>query len=183
VGPLELPNFLSEISAFNTQLSTFTASIEQVSHLHNAALQSTSESDTTGYSGNASSRLEAAIAESSAQARALKDFLKSLERDMLLTERDGDYDQGRTKRGQVDKARASLQAALREFEKVCVYYPCTPLLPGADCVAQNRPSGRTGPDTTSFWRGNTGSCTRTRARRKSRTRWTQARRRCSHRRC
>lgn len=117
VGPLELPSFLSEISAFNTQLSTFTASIEQVSQLHNAALQSTSESDTTGYSGNASSRLEAAIAESSAQARALKDFLKSLERDMLLTERDGDYDQGRTKRGQVDKARANLQAALREFEK------------------------------------------------------------------
>jgi len=38
---------------------------------------------------------------------------------MLLTERDGEYDQGRTKRGQVDKARANLQAALREFEKVC----------------------------------------------------------------
>ncbi|KAI5845555.1 t-SNARE [Tricharina praecox] len=117
VGPLELPNFLSEISAFNTQLSTFASSVEQVGQLHNAALQSTADSDSTGYSGNASSRLEAAVAECSAQARALKDFLKSLERDMLLTERDGDYDQGRTKHGQVDKARANLQAGLREFEK------------------------------------------------------------------
>jgi hypothetical protein len=77
----------------------------------------------TGYTSGASAQLEAAVAECSSQAKALKDFLKALEVDVLLTSRDGDYAESRTKAGQFEKAKKDLQAAVREFENV---YPLPP---------------------------------------------------------
>ncbi|KAF8534287.1 t-SNARE [Trichophaea hybrida] len=112
--PLALQHFLNEISNFTTQLQTFSAQINDVSSLHDAALRSTESA--TGYTSGASARLEAAVAECSSQAKALKDFLKALEVDVLLTSRDGDYAESRTKAGQFEKAKKDLQAAVREFE-------------------------------------------------------------------
>jgi multidrug efflux pump subunit AcrA (membrane-fusion protein) len=117
---LPLPNFLSEISGFSTALGTFTAGISEVAALHDSALLST-ESE-TAYGSGASARLEAKVAECSSQAKQLKDVVKYLERDVLLTEREasvsGDMSAARTKRAQAEKARRDLQAALREFETV-----------------------------------------------------------------
>jgi hypothetical protein len=48
----------------------------------------------------------------------LKDFLKALEVDVMLTGRDGDYAESRTKVGQFEKAKRDLQAAVRDFENV-----------------------------------------------------------------
>jgi t-SNARE complex subunit (syntaxin) len=119
--PLPLPSFLSEISGFSTALSTFSSTVSEVAQLHDAALLST-ESD-TGYGSGASAKLDAKVAECSAQAKQLKDVVKYLERDVLLTEREasvnGDMSAARTKRTQAEKARRDLQAAVREYEKVC----------------------------------------------------------------
>jgi outer membrane murein-binding lipoprotein Lpp len=117
---LPLPNFLSEISGFSTALGTFTAGISEVAALHDASLLST-ESE-TAYGSGTSARLEAKVAECSTQAKQLKDVVKYLERDVLLTEREasvsGDMSAARTKRAQAEKAKRDLQVALREYEKV-----------------------------------------------------------------
>ncbi|KAI5807111.1 t-SNARE [Geopyxis carbonaria] len=114
--PLPLQNFLGEISTFATQLQTFNDAISYLASLHDEALRST-ESSTAG-TGGTSAVLEAAVADATSEARELKDALKSLERDVLLTERDSYHGDGdaETKRRQWEKIKRDLQNAIREYE-------------------------------------------------------------------
>ena len=117
---MPLPQFLNEISSLNTQLQTFSSATQDLASLHDAALRSTESS--TGYANGASARLDSAVASCSAQARMLKDVLKALERDVLLTEREaysGGADHGvSTKRGQWEKAKRDVSAGLHDFNSV-----------------------------------------------------------------
>lgn len=160
--PLPLQRFLNEVSTFTTQLQTLTAQVADVASLHDAALRST-ELSSTSYTSGASARVDGAVADCSARARALKDFLKALEVDALLTQRHAADDaaaqqDAATKTGQCQRAKRDLQAVVREFEKVPPPRPvgiAVELTRGS--APENRPRRPTGAATTSSWPASTAS--------------------------
>ncbi|KAI5816288.1 t-SNARE [Pyronema omphalodes] len=113
--PLTINHFFDSTNSFSTQLSTFLSTIDDLRGLHESQLRNTDSS--TGYGGG-TSRLEGATTECSKQARELKDFLKRLELDQLLTERDGNLQEARMKKQHCERLKKELVEAVRGFEMV-----------------------------------------------------------------
>ncbi|TGZ80462.1 t-SNARE [Ascodesmis nigricans] len=114
--PLSLPLFLSEVDSFKTALQTFESALTYLPQLHDEALAST-EAPSAGSGSGTGQRLDAAIADFSQQSKGLKDMLKAMERDVLLTERDGeDLGEANAKRAHWKRCKEGLQTALGAFQ-------------------------------------------------------------------
>lgn len=107
---MELQEFLNEVTGIRGLVSTFRNNVLNISSLHNQSLQSYDNGSTTGSSG----QLEALVADTSVLTKQIRDGIKYLERDTLMS----DYSAQNTKGAQADKLKADFDKELKAYQQV-----------------------------------------------------------------
>ncbi|KAL7266652.1 hypothetical protein RUND412_010798 [Rhizina undulata] len=112
--PLPLSEFLSEVSTLRTSIARFRENVTTISELHSRSLAAYD----SGAVSSENRQLEAVIAETTALSKDVKDHVKSLERDLILTERAGNMGDAATKRGQVNRLKDEVREVAEEYQRV-----------------------------------------------------------------
>lgn len=107
---MELQEFLNEVTGIRGLVSTFRSNVLNISSLHNQSLQSYDHGSTAGSSG----QLEALVADTSVLTKQIRDGIKYLERDTLMS----DYSAQSTKGAQADKLKADFDKELKAYQLV-----------------------------------------------------------------
>lgn len=107
---MELQEFLNEVTGIRGLVSTFRNNVLNISSLHNQSLQSYDHGSTAGSSG----QLEALVADTSVLTKQIRDGIKYLERDTLMS----DYSAQSTKGAQADKLKADFDKELKAYQQV-----------------------------------------------------------------
>ncbi|KAI5841474.1 t-SNARE [Morchella snyderi] len=107
---MELQEFLNEVTGIRNLISTFRQNVLNISSLHNQSLQSYDHGSTTGSSG----QLEALVADTSILTKQLRDGIKYLERDTLMS----DYSAQSTKGVQTEKLKSDFDKELKAYQQV-----------------------------------------------------------------
>lgn len=107
---MELQEFLNEVTGIRGLISTFRNDVLNISSLHNQSLQSYDHGSTAGSSG----QLEALVADTSVLTKQIRDGIKYLERDTLMS----DYSAQNTKGAQADKLKADFDKELKAYQQV-----------------------------------------------------------------
>jgi syntaxin 1B/2/3 len=107
---MELQEFLNEVTGITGMVTTFRNNVLQISSLHNQSLQSYDHGSTTG----SSNQLEALVADTSILTKQIRDGIKYLERDTLMS----DYSTQNTKSVQANKLKADFDKELKAYQQV-----------------------------------------------------------------
>lgn len=112
---LDIQEFLNEVTGITGLITTFRNNVLHISSLHNQSLQSYDHGSTTGSSG----QLEALIADTSVLTKQIRDGIKYLERDTLMS----DYSTQSTKGMQANKLKADFDKELKAYQQVGPNFP------------------------------------------------------------